>query len=67
MCRQQFFNSSFLQDTFNDGSQIKCFMSVEVNGESICLTSLTRAKCDVPSTLCWEIPNISGSIELFAL
>ena len=34
VCRQQFFNSSFLQDTFNDGSQIKCFMSVEVNGES---------------------------------
>ena len=34
---------------------------------SICLTSLTRAKCGIPSTLCWKIPNISGSIELFAL
>ena len=34
---------------------------------SICLTSLTRAKCGVRSTLCWKIPNISGSIELFAL
>ena len=33
----------------------------------ICLTSLTRAKCGVCSTLCWKIPNISGSIELFAL
>ena len=33
----------------------------------ICLTSLTRAKCGIPSTLCWKIPNISGSIELFAL
>ena len=33
----------------------------------ICLTSLTRAKCGVRSTLCWKIPNISGSIELFAL
>ena len=35
--------------------------------EHICLTSLTRAKCGVRSTLCWKIPNISGSIELFAL
>ena len=33
----------------------------------ICLTSLTRAKCGVRSTLCWKIPNISASIELFAL
>ena len=33
----------------------------------ICLTSLTRAKCGIPSTLCWKIPNMSGSIELFAL
>ena len=33
----------------------------------ICLTSLTCTKCGIPSTLCWKIPNISGSIELFAL
>ena len=33
----------------------------------ICLTLLTRAKCGVRSTLCWKIPNISGSIKLFAL
>ena len=33
----------------------------------ICLTSLTRAKCGVRSTLCWKNPNISGSIKLFAL
>ena len=33
----------------------------------ICLTSLTRAKCGIRSTLCWTIRNISGSIELFAL
>ena len=33
----------------------------------ICLTSLTCAKCGIPSTLCWKIPNISGSIQLFAL
>ena len=33
----------------------------------ICLTSVTRAKCGVRSTLCWKIPNMSGSIELFAL
>ena len=34
---------------------------------NICLTSLTRAKCGVRSTLCWKIPNISGSIELFCI
>ena len=33
----------------------------------ICLTSLTRAKCGTRSTLCWEVGNISGSTELFAL
>ena len=37
------------------------------NKKIICLTSLTLAKCGIPSTLCWKIPNISGSIELFAL
>ena len=31
----------------------------------ICLTSLTRAKCGVPSTLCWKIGKISTSTELF--
>ena len=31
----------------------------------ICLTSLMRAKCGVPSTLCWKIGKISTSIELF--
>ena len=34
---------------------------------NICLTSVTRANCGIRSTLCWKIPNISGSIELFAL
>ena len=33
----------------------------------ICLTSVTHAKCGIPSTLCWKIGNISGSTELFAL
>ena len=33
--------------------------------ECICLTSLTRAKCGVPSTLCWKIGKISTSTELF--
>ena len=37
------------------------------NTVNICLTSLTRAKCGIPSTWCWKILNISGSIELFAL
>ena len=32
---------------------------------NICLTSLTRAKCGVPSTLCWKIGKISTSTELF--
>ena len=40
---------------------------VQVSITYICLTLLTRAKCGVRSTLCWKIPNISGSIELFAL
>ena len=35
--------------------------------KSICLTSLTRAKCGVRSTLCWKVGNISGSTELFGL
>ena len=39
----------------------------EITGKHKCLTSLTRAKCGVRSTLCWKIPNISGSIELFGL
>ena len=42
-------------------------LSLEIILELICLTSLMRAKCGVRSTLCWKIPNISGSIELFAL
>ena len=33
----------------------------------ICLTSVTRVKCGVRSTLCWKIGNISGSTELFGL
>ena len=35
--------------------------------ESICLTSLTHAKCSTRSTLCWKILNISDSTKLFAL
>ena len=27
----------------------------------ICLTSVTRVKCGVRSTLCWKVGNISGS------
>ena len=41
-----------------------CFLAITWN---ICLTSVSRAKCGIRSTLCWKIPNISGSIELFAL
>ena len=33
-------------------------------GQNICLTSVTHAKCGIRSTLCWKIPNISGSIKL---
>ena len=33
----------------------------------ICLTSVTRVKCGVCSTLCWKIGNVSGSTELFGL
>ena len=40
----------------------QCYMVI-----NICLTSLTRAKCDTRSTLFWKILNISDSTELFAL
>ena len=44
------------------------FLNVElIFKKYICLTSVTRAKCGIRSTLCWKIPNISGSTELFAL
>ena len=33
----------------------------------ICLTSDTRVKCGIRSTLCWKIGNISGSTELLGL
>ena len=35
------------------------------NVHEICLTSPMRAKCGVPSTLCWKIGKISTSTELF--
>ena len=35
------------------------------NVHKICLTSPARAKCSVPSTLCWKIEKISTSTELF--
>ena len=44
-----------------------CSVYSQRHNRSICLTLLTRAKCGVRSTLCWKIPNISGSIKLFAL
>ena len=33
----------------------------------ICLTSVTRVKCGVCSTLCWKIANISRSTDIFGL
>ena len=36
-------------------------------GNCICLTSLTCAKCGTRSTLYWKILNISDSTELFTL
>ena len=39
----------------------KSFSNVCTMHISICLTSLTRAKCGVRSTLCWKVGNISGS------
>ena len=45
---------------------LKLAVSLHVNfkgnmSKFICLTSLTRAKCGVCSTLCWKVGNISGS------
>ena len=50
-------NSSYFYPVviFTTGMVNSKFMS------SICLTSLTRAKCGVRSTLCWKVGNISGS------
>ena len=31
----------------------------------ICPISVTRVKCDIRSTLCWKIGNISGSTDFF--
>ena len=31
---------------------------------NICLTSVTRVKCSIHSTLCWKITNIFGSTKL---
>ena len=33
----------------------------------ICLTSVTRVKCGIRSTLCWKIANISGFTDIFGL
>ena len=41
---------------------IKKLLVIELQ---ICLTSVTRVKCGVRSTLCWKTGNISGSTELF--
>ena len=38
-----------------------------ITRQYIYLTSVTRVKCGVRSTLCWKIGNISGSTELFGL
>ena len=66
---------SYLPDLFrsifDQGNQNWLDFSAKVSNfncsKYICLTSLTRAKCGVRSTLCWKNPNISGSIKLFAL
>ena len=47
--------------------RIQTASPVDVLFTSVCLTSLTRAKCGTRSTLCWKVGNISGSTELFAL
>ena len=31
-----------------------------ISQKSVCLTSVTRAKCGIRSTLCWKVENISG-------
>ena len=42
-------------------------IKVDTVGRHIRLTSVTRVKCGIPSTLCWKIANISRSTELFGL
>ena len=64
LCRISQFTDFFENEVLVEGKRLNEIYNYPPN---ICLTSLTRAKCGVRSTLCWKIPNISGSIELFAL
>ena len=46
---------------------VQCVIYLASNRNDIYLIwLLRRAKCGIPSTLCWKIPNISGALELFA-
>ena len=70
MERGELLPAEFSREFTKELSEAVSYSLVQSNTLSvydICLTSLTRAKCGVRSTLCWKIPNISGSIELFAL
>ena len=54
-----------MNEDLNMGTKY-CILNI-LHLNCICLTSVTRAKCGIRSTLCWKIGNISGSTELFAL
>ena len=36
-------------------------VKAEAKAKYICLTSVTRVKCGIRSTLCWKVGNNSGS------
>ena len=38
----------------------KTYTKIRKEKPYICLTSVTRAKCGIRSTLCWKVGNISG-------
>ena len=60
-------NKIFLAMNYSKMDRYVVFDGPGLLSNTICLTSVMRAKCSIRSTLCWKIPNISSSIELFAL
>ena len=60
-------NKIFLAMNYSKMDRYVVFDGPGLLSNTICLTSVIHAKCGIHSTLCWKIPNISGSTELFAL
>ena len=60
------YNQMFLKTDFGHVNYTRFFVILtKLCKMDICLTSVTRVKCGVHSTLCQKIGNISCSTELF--